>query len=120
MAHALTAHTGLGHFHTTSVTDNAFISDLLILSAMAFPVLSRSEDTLAEQAVPFRLQGSVVDGLRLLNLASGPLPDLLRGGQTNLYGIKRHRLIYFIFCSCFRHCALLPKRIRQLTVSAFR
>src|SRR5207248_11746087 len=57
--------------------------DPLVLPAVALPVASRSEDLLAEQAVLLRLEGAVVDGLRLLDLAVGPLPDVLGGGQAD-------------------------------------
>ena len=66
MAHALTTHLGPGDLHAAAVADLALVADLLILAAVALPVLGGAKDALAEQAVPFRLQGAVVDGLRLL------------------------------------------------------
>ena len=55
MTHALTAYAGLGNFHAAAVADHAFIANLLVLSAMALPVLAGSENSLAEQTVLFRL-----------------------------------------------------------------
>ena len=78
MAAALTAHFLLGHLDTTTVAHDAFIADTLILAAGALVVLRRTEDTLAEQAVALGLIGTVVDGLRLGNLAIAILQDLLR------------------------------------------
>ncbi len=74
----------LGHFHATTVTDNALIADFLVFTAMTFPVLARSEDPFAEQAVLFRLQCPVVNGFRLDYFAMGPFSDGLRRSQTNL------------------------------------
>src|SRR5262249_41248623 len=53
----------------------------LVLAAQALIVLDRAEDAGAEQPVPLRLEGAVVDGLRLLDLAEGPRPDALRAGD---------------------------------------
>ncbi len=79
MAHTLPAHTGLGHFHAAAVTDNALVPDLLILAAMTLPVLTGPKYFLAEQAVPLGLQSSVVDSLRLHDLAAGPFAYFFRG-----------------------------------------
>src|SRR3546814_9015746 len=47
---------------------------------------------LAEQAVPLRLEGAVVDRLRLLDLAVGPAPDAFWRSQSDLDLVKRLRL----------------------------
>ena len=78
MSHTLTAHAGLRNLYAAAVADNPLVADLLVLSAMALPVLARSENLFAEQTVLFRLQGSVIYGFRLLDLAAGPLSDLFR------------------------------------------
>ena len=88
MAHALAAHLGTGDLHAAAVADLALVADLLILTAVALPVLRRPENALAEQAVPFRLQRAVVDGLRLFHLAVGPLADHLRRSDADLDGVK--------------------------------
>ena len=88
MAHALPADLGPGDLYAAAVADLTLVADLLILAAVALPVLGGSKDPLAEQAVPLRLQSTIVDGLRLLDLAVGPLADLLRGGNTDLDGVK--------------------------------
>src|SRR5207245_161383 len=80
----------------------AAVPDVLVRAVGALPVLHRAEDALAEQAVPLRLEGAVVDGLRLRHLAPRPpgalalqlqtlallgvarAPDLLWGGDPDL------------------------------------
>ena len=88
VAHALTAHLGTGDLHAAAVADLALVADLFVLAAVALPVLGGAKDPLAEQTVPLRLEGAVVDGLRLLDLAVGPLADLLRGGDADLDGVE--------------------------------
>src|SRR3546814_8045450 len=64
----------------------------LVLAAQAFIVLDRAKDARAEQAVPLRLEGAVVDRLRLLDLAVGPAPDAFWRSQSDLDLVKRLRL----------------------------
>src|SRR5262249_26343859 len=71
------------HLDTAALADDPLEADALVLAAVALPVASRSEDLLAEQAVLLRLQCAVVDGLRLLDLAEGPVADVVRGGKTD-------------------------------------
>ncbi|MNC90909.1 hypothetical protein D3C83_70660 [compost metagenome] len=62
--------------------------EALVLAAEALVVLDRAEDLGAEQAIALRLEGAVVDGLRLLHLAVGPRADLLRGGEADADGFE--------------------------------
>ena len=78
MAHALSPHAGLGDFHAASVADHPLVSDFLVLTAMAFPVLVGSENLLTEQSVPLGLQRPVVDRLGLHDFAVGPFTNLIR------------------------------------------
>ena len=68
MSHSLTTYGCLSDLHSALVADHTLVSDLLILTAVTFPILCGSEDPLAEKTVCLRLQGSVVDGLGLLHL----------------------------------------------------
>ena len=69
----------MGHIElAAAVADLALKLNFLILTAVALPILGRSKDLFAVQAVPLGLQGAVVDGLRLFNFAKGPLPDHFR------------------------------------------
>ncbi|MPM81738.1 hypothetical protein SDC9_128795 [bioreactor metagenome] len=88
VAHTLAAHLGPGNLHAAAVADLTLITDLLILAAVALPVLGGPKNLFAEQAIPFRLQSTVVDRLRLLDFAVGPLQNLLRRGHADLNGIK--------------------------------
>ena len=103
MSHPLPANGSLGDFHAAAVADHAFVADLFIFSTVTLPVLGRPEDPLAEQTVFFRLQSSVVDSLRLFYLPVGPLPDLFRGSQADLDGVKGHGLVSRFFIYCFWH-----------------
>ena len=105
VSHSLSADAGLGDLNAASVTDHAFIADLLILSAIALPILLGTEDPLAEQAVSLRLEGPVVDRLGLCHLAMGPLSDLLRRSQSDLDRFKSYRLIVLLFR--IRHLEIL-------------
>ena len=68
MAHPLATHLGTGHLDAAAFADDALEADSLVLSAGALPVAGGTEDLLAEESVLLRLQGAVVDGLRLFHL----------------------------------------------------
>jgi hypothetical protein len=82
---AFPADLGLRDLDLALVADHPAVPYPLVLAAVALPVLHRSEDPLAEEAVALGLEGPVVDGLRLRHLAVGPLPDGLRRGNPYLY-----------------------------------
>src|SRR5438105_3154841 len=110
VAHALAAHLGQRDLHPAAVADDAAVADAPGLAAGTLPVLHRAENALAEQPVPLRLEGPVVDGLGLRDLAPrppGPLalqlealtllriaraPDLLRAGDPDLDIIEARAL----------------------------
>ena len=77
MPHALPPDAGLGDFHAAPVADHSLVSDFLIFTAVALPVLAGPENLLAEQTVPLGLQRPVVNSLRLHYLAMGPLTDFI-------------------------------------------
>ena len=83
VAHALAAHLRARDLDATALADDALEADALVLAAVALPVLGRTEDLLAEQAVLLRLERAVVDRLRLLDLAVRPRADLVRGGERD-------------------------------------
>ena len=92
VAQTLTTHLGTGNLYAASVADDALITDLLILTAVALPVLGRSEDTLAEKAIALRLERTIIDRFRLFNLTVGPALDGLRRCQANT---DRFEMIHF-------------------------
>ena len=95
VTHALTANLALCDFNAAAVADLALVADLLVLAAVALPVLGRSENALAEQAVALGLEGAVVDGLGFGDLAGGPGKDHFRGGNAYFYGVKRCKTHYY-------------------------
>src|SRR5205807_5648229 len=77
VAHPLTAHLGASDLDAAALADDALEADALVLTAVALPVPGGAEDLLAEEAVLFGLEGAVVDGLGLLDLAVAPLTDVV-------------------------------------------
>ena len=88
VAHALTAHLGLRDFHAALLADHAAMLEALVLAAQTLVVLHGSEDLGAEQAVTFRLERAVVDGLRLLHFAVRPGTDHVWRGQADLDAVE--------------------------------
>ena len=78
MAHAVTPHARQGDFHAAFFADDAFIFHPLIFAAQTFVILDRAKDTGAEQTIALRLEGAVIDGLRLLDFAIGPGKNFFR------------------------------------------
>src|SRR5581483_2714239 len=76
VTHALAAHLLPRHLDAAALADDALVADALVLAAVALPVLRRTEDALAEEAVALGLERAVVDRLRLGDLARRPVADL--------------------------------------------
>ena len=72
MTHALTADLLLSYLNAALFTYLVFMTNTLIFAAQAFPVLCRSENALAKQAVALCLKCAVVYGLGLFDFAVGP------------------------------------------------
>src|ERR1700685_694294 len=83
VAEAFAANFRQRNFHAALVADHAAVLHALVLAAEAFPVGYGAEDAGAEQAVPLRLEGAVVDGLRLGDFAMRPAPDFFRRRQAD-------------------------------------
>src|SRR3979411_3199666 len=83
VAHALAPHARERDLDRALLADAALVLHALVLAAQALVVLDRPEDARAEQTVALRLEGAVIDGLRLLDLAVGPRQNLLRGRDLN-------------------------------------
>ena len=79
----------LGDLDAAAVADLPLVAYLLVLAAVALPVLGRSENALAEQAVTLGLKGTVVNGLGLGDLAGRPGKNHFRGGNAYFDGVKR-------------------------------
>src|SRR6202012_5524305 len=83
VTHPLTTHLAARHLDAAALADDALVADALVLAAVALPVLRRTEDALAEEAVLLGLERAVVDRLGLGDLARAPAADLLGGRQTD-------------------------------------
>src|SRR3954453_23872562 len=93
MAHALAPHARQCDLDRALLTDDALVLHALVLAAQALVVLDRAKDARAEQAVTLRLEGAVVDGLRLFDLAVGPRQNLFRrrnGNPDLVEDLSRH------------------------------
>src|SRR5207247_4085627 len=88
VTHALPADRRLGDLDAALVADDAAVLHPLVLAAEALPVGDRTEDLRAEQTVALRLEGAVVDRLRLGDFAVRPRPDLFRRRQADLDGVE--------------------------------
>ena len=81
--HPLAADLAAGDLDAALVADDPLVPDPLVLAAVALPVLGGTEDALVEEAVLLRLEGAVVDRLRLGDLARGPALDLIGRGEAD-------------------------------------
>ena len=105
MAHPFAAHLGQGDLDAAFLADDAAVLHALVLAAQALVVLDRAEDTGAEQAFPFRLEGAVVDRFRLADFTIRPGTNTLRRSDGNLNAVKARR------------CGHLAKEAHQLVHS---
>ena len=78
VSHTFAANFLLCHFNGAAVADDALVADTLVLAAMAFVVLDRTENALAEQTVALGLVRAVVDGLRFEDLTARLIENLFR------------------------------------------
>ena len=92
VAHPLAAHFRQRDLDAALLADDAAELHPLVLAAQALVVLDRAKDAGAEQAVALRLEGAVVDGFGLLDLAERPGADLLRAGDLDLDLVECHCL----------------------------
>jgi hypothetical protein len=84
--HPLAANAAVGDLDAAAVADHPLVLHAAVLAASALPVLLRTENPLAEEAVLLRPVGPVVDRLRLLDLAEGPAPNVVGPGKADLDG----------------------------------
>src|SRR5918995_3034648 len=117
MAHAVAPHARERHLDATLLADHALVLHALVLAAQAFVVLDRPEDARAEQAVALGLEGAVVDGLRLLDLAVRPGQNLLRARDRDLdliEALRLRRLVEEI------HDLLIHRRLLNVSIARSR
>src|SRR5271170_3642826 len=83
MAHAFAPHARQRHLDRALLADDAFVFHALVLAAQALVILNRPKDARAEQPVALGLEGAIVDGLGLFDLAVRPRQNLLRARDRN-------------------------------------
>ena len=88
VAHALAADLGDGDLDPALLADDAFVLHALVLAAQALVIFDRPEDARAEQAISLRLEGPVVDRLRLLDLAEGPADRIFSGEARPIWMVS--------------------------------
>ncbi len=69
VAHALTADNGTCNLNATFLTDDAFVANALVFTAVTFEIALRTENALVKKTVLFAALRTVVDGLRLGDLS---------------------------------------------------
>ena len=77
MTHTLTTNLCQRDFNATLLTDNTAMLEALVLTTETLVVLNRTKDLGAEKAVTLWLERTIVNCLRLLNLAVRPRTDHL-------------------------------------------
>ena len=112
VAQALAADARQRDFHAALVADDAAVLHALVLAAQALPILGGAEDAGAEQPVALRLEGPVVDGLRLGDFAVGPAPDLFRRSQRNADRIEIRDQICSIVRRGSQNCLQFLKNLK--------
>ena len=88
VAHPLPANFFLRYFNPTTVAHNPLVADPLVLTAIAFIILDRPEDALAEKTIALGFVRAVVDGFRLEHFAIGTLQNFIRRGQADGDAVK--------------------------------
>ena len=112
MAHALAPDLGERHLDAALLADDALVLHALVLAAQALVVLHRAEDAGAEEPVPLRLEGAIVDRLRLLDLSIRPGENFFRARDTDanlveilLLGLGTEEIDDVLVHSFFLHLA---------------
>src|SRR5690554_4233847 len=93
MTHALTTHAGQCNFNAALFTNHAAVLQPLVFTTQALVVFDRAKDLGTEKTVTLRLEGTVVNGLRLFYFAKRPGTNHVRRGQSNADGVEFLALI---------------------------
>ena len=78
MTETLTTHFRVDNFHAALVANDTSVLHPLVLTADTLEVPDWPKDLSAKQAIPLRLERTVVDRFWLLHFAVRPAPNLLR------------------------------------------
>ena len=102
------------NFHAALVANHAAVLHALIFAAQALPILGGAEDARAEQPVALRLEGPVVDGLRLGDFSMAPAPDFFRRSQRNADRIEIRNQIRSVVRRGSQNCLQFLKKPKTL------
>src|SRR6185437_15729234 len=83
VTHALPADARECDLDTAPVTDHAAVLDAFVFATGTFPVLHGAENTLTKQPSLFRLERTVIDRLRILDLPLRPGADRFGGSDAD-------------------------------------
>ncbi|MPM41308.1 hypothetical protein SDC9_87958 [bioreactor metagenome] len=72
MSHTLTADPRFGHFYTTFITNNSFVTDALVFATVTFVVFAWSKNFLVKKTVFLWFERAVVDRFWFFDLAMRP------------------------------------------------
>ena len=93
MAESFATNLRLNDLDAAFLADDPAVLHALVLAAVALVVLHRTENLRAKEAVALGLERSVVDRLRLLDLAVRPLADLLGRRERDTNRAKGQRIL---------------------------
>ena len=96
MTQTLATHFRLRYFHAALVADHAAMLHAFVLAAETLPIRNWTKDARAEQTVAFRLEGAVVDRLRLGYFTVRPLTDLFRRSERDANRLEVRRELRFL------------------------
>jgi hypothetical protein len=85
MPHSLAANLVTSDFNSATLTYFSLKPNPLVFTAVTFPVLLRSENTLTKQTVFFGLLGAVIYSFGAFNHAVAPIANLLGGSQSDFH-----------------------------------
>jgi len=91
MAKSLTTDLGLYNFNTALLANHSTMLHALVFAAITLKILHRTKYFSTEQAISFRLERPIVNGLRFFYLPMRPFQDFLRGskGYFNFFEFYR-------------------------------
>ncbi len=88
MTEPFTADLARDNLDAALFADDAAMLHALVLAAVAFVVLGRTENLGAKEPVTFRLESPVIDRFRLLDFAERSFRDLVRRGDGEPDGVE--------------------------------
>ena len=96
MAHTFAADFLQRDFNAALFADDAAIFHAFVFAAKTFVIADRAKDASAEQTVAFWLEGTVIDGFRLLDFAERPGTNAFRRRNRDADLVKALRCALLI------------------------